>query len=126
MVLQRGHEPHAVFLTFLRSPDMSDVQRKVPKPHTRHTDARIKKGGPKVAAIPARRTYKLEWQPRNRALIKAAEERLKAHHAVLCEALVGNRPSGQFMVYQLPTDKYVLGRPKPQPNDNTLLLQLVA
>ena len=63
---------------------------------------------------------------RNHELIKAAEERLKAHHAELSEPLVGNGPFGQFTVYQLLVYEFVLGRLKLRPNQNASLLQLVA
>ena len=61
-----------------------------------------------VEAAQAEAAYGLEWHKRNCALIKVAEEWLKAHHAALCEALVGNRCSGQFTVYELLTYEFVL------------------
>ena len=78
------------------------------------------KKDPKQAAALSLKAYNLAYQKRNRQLIKAVEEQLKVHHAELCEPLMGNRPFGQFTVYQLLAYKFVLARPKPQLNQNTL------
>ena len=59
----------------------------------------MKKDSAQVAARLSQKAYWAAYQKRNRQLIKAAEERLKVHHAELCEPLMGNGPFGQFTVY---------------------------
>ena len=120
---ERGHESKRC--KEKQSPDMSDKQREAPAPRTRHDAAHIKKIGARAAA-PTQKAYHSTYMKRNRQLIKTAEERLKAHHAELWEPLVGNGPFGQFTVYQLLAYEFVLGRPKPRPNQNASLLQLFA